>query len=99
MSEKQSSEDKYPIGGAILEAGNAEQYETGGWRYMKPILDLEKCTHCMLCWVACPDSAIIVENNKLIGFNMDHCKGCGMCEVECPDKIKAIHMVSNEEED
>jgi pyruvate ferredoxin oxidoreductase delta subunit len=40
----------------------------------------------------CPDSAIIVEEGKLVGFNMEHCKGCGICAVECPDKINAILM-------
>jgi len=40
----------------------------------------------------CPDSAIIIEDGKMIGFDMEHCKGCGICAVECPDKVKAIKM-------
>ena len=88
-----------PLGGIILEAGNADSYETGGWRHQKPVLDKEKCTNCLICWVMCPDSAIIVEDGKLVGFDMEHCKGCGICDVECPDKISAIKMVPDDGSD
>ncbi len=85
-----------PIGGVILEAGSAHNYETGSWRKQRPVLDSEKCTDCLICWVMCPDSAIIVEEGKMVGFDMEHCKGCGICAVECPDKIKAITMAEEE---
>ena len=79
-----------PIGGLILEAGNAETYKTGDWRSMRPIINLEKCIHCLTCWINCPDSAIIVEDEKMVGFDYDHCKGCGICAYECP--VKCIEM-------
>jgi 2-oxoacid:acceptor oxidoreductase delta subunit (pyruvate/2-ketoisovalerate family) len=85
-----------PIGGLIVEAGNAAQYETGGWRTFKPVHDAEKCTSCLLCWVYCPDSAIRVEAGKVTGIDYAHCKGCGICAEECPDKIKAITMIREE---
>ncbi len=78
--------------GIIFEAGSAHNYETGGWRYLVPVLDEEKCIDCLICWVMCPDSAIIVEDGKMVGFDLDHCKGCGICATECPDKVKAILM-------
>ena len=40
-----------PLGGVILEAGSAHTYSTGGWRQLKPVLDKEKCTNCLICWV------------------------------------------------
>ncbi len=85
-----------PIGGMIVEAGNAADYLTGGWRTFKPVFDEEKCISCYLCWIYCPDSAIIVEDGKVKGIDYDHCKGCGICAQECPDKVKAITMVREE---
>ena len=80
-----------PIGGTITKAGNSVQYETGDWRALRPVVDMEKCTHCMICWIFCPDSAILVEDMRFAGFALTHCKGCGICAVECPPK--AIEMV------
>lgn len=82
-----------PLGGLILEAGNAEEYSTGGWRSLRPVIDFEKCTHCMLCWFFCPDSSILVRQGKVVGVALEHCKGCGICEAVCPVKIRAISMV------
>ncbi len=78
-------------GGVILEAGNAVDYVTGTWRAEKPVVDLAKCTHCMFCWLFCPDSSVVVADGRFVGFDLDHCKGCGICAVECPPK--AIQMV------
>jgi len=79
------------IGGLIIEAGNSADYETGSWRTSRPIIDLSKCNNCMICWIYCPDSAIIVKDGELKGIDLDHCKGCGICAAECPKK--AIIMV------
>ena len=86
-----------PRGGLIVEPGSAHRYRTGDWRTLRPILDAEKCRHCMLCWVYCPDSAIIVEDGKVVGIDLDHCKGCGICARECPPKAAAITMVPESE--
>jgi len=86
-----------PQGGLILEAGNAAQYKTGGWRTMKPIHDEKKCINCLFCWVYCPDSSILVKDGKVVGIDYDHCKGCGICSRECPVKPeKAIKMIKDE---
>ena len=84
-----------PIGGLIVEAGNAVEYQTGGWRAFRPTVDFEKCIHCLTCWIYCPDSSIIVEEEKLRGFDLDHCKGCGICSSVCP--VDAIEMVEEAE--
>ena len=83
--------------GDILEAGTAQEFETGDWRSERPVRDEEKCTNCLICWVYCPDSAIMVEDGKIKGFNYRFCKGCGICASVCPPKIKAIKMVSERE--
>lgn len=84
-----------PQGGLITEAGNAVKYNTGGWRAQRPVRDSEKCTNCLMCWIFCPDAAILVKDSKLTGIDLDHCKGCGICARECP--VDAIKMVPEEE--
>ncbi|MFX1257519.1 MAG: pyruvate synthase subunit PorD [Promethearchaeota archaeon] len=79
-----------PEGGLIIEPGNSMEYKTGSWRAQKPIRNEEKCLHCLVCWIFCPDGAIIVENEKIKEINYDYCKGCGICANECP--IQAISM-------
>ncbi len=79
------------MGGLIPTCGNSVEYETGAWRSSRPILDKEKCTHCMFCWLFCPDGSIRVENGKVMGIDLAHCKGCGICAAECPRK--AISMM------
>ena len=86
-----------PIGGLITEPGNASGYETGTWRTFKPMWDEEKCIHCLLCWLYCPDSAVLVKDGKVLGIDYDHCKGCGICAKECPKKVQAIQMVLEQE--
>jgi len=83
-----------PIGGLILEAGNAEKYETGDWRAFRPVRDQEKCTNCLLCWIFCPDGAVKVREGKIAEIDLAHCKGCGICAHECP--VDAIEMVEEE---
>lgn len=82
-----------PIGGVILEAANTKKYFTGDWRTFRPVIDLDKCTNCMRCWIFCPDSAVCLVEGKVNHFDYEHCKGCGICAVECPDNVKAIAMV------
>ena len=83
-----------PIGGVILESGSTVDYLTCGWRADRPIIDMDRCTSCMICWVFCPEGSIEVEESKVTGIDLDHCKGCGICALECPPKvIKMIQEV------
>lgn len=85
------------IGGRIEQGGNAVEYETGSWRTFRPVRDEEKCIHCLLCWISCPDSAIKVEDGKVVDIDLNHCKGCGICAEVCPPKVHAIEMVEEAE--
>lgn len=96
IMEKKKGWKELPIGGLITEGGNAVEYETGSWRTFKPVLNQELCNNCLLCWIFCPDTSVLVQDEKMIGFDYDHCKGCGICAAECPKK--AITMVLDVEE-
>ena len=80
------------IGGTVLLPGSTERNLTGSWRTFRPVWDEEKCSHCMTCWILCPDDSILVEDGKVVGIDYDHCKGCGICAAECPPKIQAFEM-------
>lgn len=79
-----------PIGGMILDAGNAVNYISGDWRAFRPVFGQAECIHCFTCWLYCPDTSILVdtENEKMLGFDLDHCKGCGICASVCPVNVK-----------
>lgn len=77
-------------GGAIAEPGNSVQADTGSWRLERPVIDWDACTHCLICWVFCPDSCFEVREGKLASVDYDHCKGCGICAEECPKKCIAM---------
>ncbi|MGI6712107.1 MAG: 4Fe-4S binding protein [Bacillota bacterium] len=77
----------YPIAQPVKGAGGP----TGSWRISRPIVNLEKCNGCLLCWLFCPE-AVISRKDRSIDY--DFCKGCGICEAECPKQ--AIIMVKEE---
>ena len=83
--------------GDVLEAGTAHDFKTGDWRSSRPVHDDEKCTNCLICWIYCPDSSVIVKDGKFVAFDYDHCKGCGICASVCPPKVQAITMVDERE--
>ncbi len=90
MSDNKNGWKDIPIGGMIKKAGNAFEYKTGDWRVYRPVIDREKCIDCLLCWIHCPDSAIKVEDAKIVEVDYDHCKGCGICAEVCP--VNCIKM-------
>lgn len=83
--------------GNIYEPGNANTYETGDWRTIRPVWNKERCIHCLICWRYCPDASIISTDGKFDSFDYKHCKGCGVCANVCP--THAIDMFSEDEID
>lgn len=90
MTSKQKGWKEVPIAGVCWKP--TTEYITGDWRTFKPVLDTEKCTRCLICYMYCPDAAIEWKPDaKEIEFNYKYCKGCGICANECPQE--AIKMV------
>ena len=83
-------------GGTVLPR-EAEQPHTGGWRTgVKPSAQLSACVNCLLCWLHCPDSAVLLDGTTFVGFDFDYCKGCEICAAVCP--VDAIAMVPEDTE-
>lgn len=83
-------------GGVVTDAGNSVTYITGTWRTMRPVRDMEQCTQCLICWIMCPDAAVLVEDGKVTGFDYVHCKGCGICAERCPVNIRRPHSFTGQ---
>lgn len=89
QNEKVKWQDLTP-GCRIAGVGTSVAFHTGEWRVNTPVIDMEKCTQCLMCAAVCPDSSIPVIDKKRGDFDYDHCKGCGICAKVCP--FHAIEM-------
>ena|GEM_PF-92655 len=76
-----------------MSLGSMLYNKTGAWRNIRPVIDLNNCIQCGICWKFCPDVAIHIEN-EFPAVNLEYCKGCGICAEECPSKC--IAMVEEE---
>jgi pyruvate ferredoxin oxidoreductase delta subunit len=76
---------------AVVKGGSSVGYNTKGWRVTRPVIDESRCSNCLLCWIYCPEPAIVRHEGSKVTIDYDHCKGCGVCELECP--VRAITMV------
>jgi len=77
--------------GCVVPGGTCHINKTGSWRTYRPVIDHEKCNRCLLCWIFCPDSTIMMRNEK-VEFDYKHCKGCGICANECPPKAITMEL-------
>ena len=85
--------------GGYLVAKNA------GWRNMRPVLDVGKCTGCLQCYLYCPDGCIFrparqtadAAGAAAVAIDYDFCKGCGVCVEVC--RFGALAMVPESEGD
>lgn len=75
--------------GATIKHDIKKATKTGDWRYMKPVVDKEKCIGCATCVPYCPEASIELKDKKA-DIDYDFCKGCGVCAQVCP--AKAIKM-------
>ena len=77
----------------VVSPATAPVPRTGGWRTgSKPLADVSRCVDCLLCWLYCPDAAIVLDGTGFVGIDYDTCKGCELCAAVCPQD--AIEMVA-----
>jgi pyruvate ferredoxin oxidoreductase gamma subunit len=77
----------------IYAVGNSAARHTGYWRLFRPVIDLEACTRCGICYALCPDSAITLNEQGFPHIDNENCKGCMMCFQECP-----VHCIREQRE-
>lgn len=83
-----------PAGGVLPLPGNSAWNDLSnarmGWL---PVLDRDKCIHCALCDLVCPDFCFAWESDgaggmplatRLLGIDYRYCKGCMRCIESCP---------------
>ncbi len=83
-----------PIGGVVADPANTVTKDLSGSRTgFMPVFHEEKCIHCGLCDIVCPDNCLswdIVHNEdetwftRLRGVDYRFCKGCQACVDTCP---------------
>jgi len=57
-----------------------------GAPYGEVVVDQKKCTLCMACAGACPESALMDGGDQpLLKFLERNCVQCGLCEKTCPE--------------
>jgi pyruvate ferredoxin oxidoreductase delta subunit len=76
---------------AIATASEGASGMTGMWRIQKPVMEEGKCNKCLMCWLYCPEAAIVRGKDGRIWITYEYCKGCGICSEVCPTKV--IKMV------
>ena len=55
------------------------------------IVDRDKCTMCMACVGACPESALMDGvDQPLLKFLERNCVQCGLCEATCPEEAISL---------
>jgi len=76
---------------SVVSAPNTALRKTGDWRVLRPVVDVDRCTHCWICFVNCPDGAITLAASDIPQIDYGVCKGCLICVEECP--VHAIESV------
>ena len=82
-----------PIGGIIPEPGNTVWNDLSASRTGSlPVFNRERCIHCGLCDLVCPDGCLVWDDGEkggrfereLMGVDYRYCKGCLRCVESCP---------------
>jgi len=80
----------FETGGIYKADGSSRVNKTSSWTTKRAVIDMSKCSSCLLCYVLCPDVCIKREGKKL-KVEEDYCKGCGICEQICPREAISLN--------
>jgi pyruvate ferredoxin oxidoreductase gamma subunit len=69
---------------SIYAMANSPERHTGSWRQWRPVLQRERCSRCWVCFVRCPDAAIMLDPEHYPVVDYAVCKGCLVCAHDCP---------------
>ena len=72
---------------SISVAATSALRTTEGWRVSRPVIELARCTRCLICFALCPEGAIQLDAENYPIVDYDHCKGCLVCVTECPPQV------------
>ncbi len=53
------------------------------FRFETPAWDHDKCIKCGTCYLLCPDSAVLQDEQGNLFADEELCKGCGLCAYQC----------------
>src|SRR5690349_24129522 len=53
-------------GPTIRHRGSAALRPTGNWRSERPVIDLTKCKRCFLCYLYCPEAAMMDSEHSML---------------------------------
>lgn len=70
-------------GFVLTEIATSRYYQTGDWRSLRPVWDNSRCIRCGVCWIYCPDMAVVRRADGYFEADYTYCKGCGICAREC----------------
>jgi pyruvate ferredoxin oxidoreductase gamma subunit len=72
---------------SVTAGGTSALRTTEGWRVYRPVIALDRCTRCFLCFALCPEGAIHLDAEHYPHVDYAHCKGCLVCVAECPPQV------------
>lgn len=85
--------DTQPAGGVLAAPGNTIWNDVSAARSgFLPVFNRERCIHCALCDLVCPDMCLVWQDGEpggrfareLTGVDYRYCKGCLRCVETCP---------------
>jgi len=68
----------------IFATGNMALRKTGNWRTYRPVIHLDDCNGCAICYARCPEGDIRMDADDKPVIDYDHCKGCLIGQPSVP---------------
>jgi len=71
------------VGCVLLKEGRAKPFPRGTKPKTLPEWDRDRCIKCGICYLFCPDAAVMKVEEGYFDVLREYCKGCGICQQEC----------------